>query len=123
MGFATAVRTSLSKYAVFRGRASRSEFWFFVLFNLFVGLAATVLDSVLQTDYQGYATGGIINTVSGLVLLVPTFAVAARRLHDSGRSGWWLLLILVPVLGWIALLVFYCLDRTSGANRYGPQPQ
>lgn len=122
MDFMTAVRTCLSKYVDFSGRARRSEFWFWVLFNFLVGVVANILDSILGTDYDGATSGGLINTLVGLALFLPSLAVAARRLHDTGRSGWWLLLILIPVLGWIALLVFYCLDSTSD-NQYGPNPK
>lgn len=122
MDFMTAVRTCLSKYVDFSGRARRSEFWFWTLFNFLVSIVTNVLDSILGTDYDGATGGGLINTVAGLALFLPSLAVAARRLHDTGRSAWWLLLILVPVVGWIILLVFYCLDSTP-SNQYGPNPK
>ena len=107
----TAVRTCLSKYVDFSGRARRSEFWYFVLFSFLVGIVATVLDFVLGTDDFNNGNG-LVNTLAGLALLLPSIAVAARRLHDIGRSGWWQLIGLIPLIGFIVLIVF--LAQESG---------
>ncbi len=122
MDFMTAVRTCLSKYVDFSGRARRSEYWYFVLFNFLVGIVANILDAVLGTDYDGATTGGLINTLVGLALFLPGLAVAVRRLHDTGRSGWWILLVFVIIIGWIVLLVWFVTDSKPD-NQYGPNPK
>ena len=122
MDFMTAVRTCLSKYVDFSGRARRSEYWYFALFNFLVGIVANILDAILGTGYDG-TSGGLINTLVGLALFLPGLAVAVRRLHDTGRSGWWMLLVLVIIVGWIILLVWFCTDSKPGTNQYGPNPK
>lgn len=106
----------IKKYAEFSGRASRQEYWMFVLFYIIFSIPVSFLDTVLGTKLM------LVNLYS-LALLVPYLALAARRLHDTDRSGLWLLLLFVPVLGWLALLVFYCLDSTPGTNSFGPNPK
>ena len=120
MDFMTAVRTCLSKYVDFSGRARRSEYWYFVLFNLIVNIVTTLLDNVLGTDFEG--SGGILSTVAGLALFLPGLAVGVRRLHDTDRSGWWILIGLIPIIGWILLIVWYCTDSKPD-NQYGPNPK
>ncbi|GEO83573.1 MULTISPECIES: DUF805 domain-containing protein [Alphaproteobacteria] len=115
MDFQGSVRTVLSKYATFTGRAARSEFWWFALFVLLVNIATGFIDSAVFG-------GQVLNTLAGLALLVPQLAVGVRRLHDIDRSGWWLLLALVPVIGWIVLLYFNIQPSQPGDNRFGPQP-
>jgi uncharacterized membrane protein YhaH (DUF805 family) len=122
MDFMTAVRTCLSKYVDFSGRARRSEFWWFALFTFLVGIVTGVIDSILGTDYDN-TTGGLVNSLGSLALLLPSLAVAVRRLHDTGRSGWWILLGLIPIVGWIILLVWYCTDGTRGPNEHGADPK
>ena len=120
MSFADAVRTCLTKYVVFTGRARRSEYWWFVLFSAIVNLVAGILDAALGTDY--YRGGGWISTIASLALLLPSLAVAIRRLHDTSRTGWWILIGLVPIIGWIVLIVFYVQDSHAD-NEYGPNPK
>lgn len=108
-------------YADFSGRARRTEFWHFVLFNFIASVIAGVLDRALFL--HGPHSVGILRTLYTLAVLVPGLAVGARRLHDTGRSAWWLLLALVPFVGWIVLLVFYVENSTPGANQYGPNPK
>ena len=122
MDFMTAVRTCWSKYVDFSGRARRSEYWYFALFSFLVGLATNIIDAILGTDYDGATTGGLINTVAGLALFLPGLAVAVRRLHDTDRSGWWILIGLIPIIGWILLLVWFCTDSKAD-NQYGPNPK
>jgi uncharacterized membrane protein YhaH (DUF805 family) len=105
----------LENYAVFEGRARRMEYWMFVLINLFIVVGARLLDSAL-------GLGGAIGFLYGLAILIPSIAVSVRRLHDTGRTGWWILLGLVPVIGTLVLLVFYCLGGDPGDNEYGPDP-
>jgi uncharacterized membrane protein YhaH (DUF805 family) len=120
MSFQNAVRTCLTqKYADFSSRARRSEYWWFFLFNVLVGAVASVIDSILHTRY---GSTGLVQALVQLALLVPGIAVGVRRLHDTGRSGWWLLIGLVPVVGWIVLLVFFVQD-SQGENQYGSSPK
>lgn len=114
MDFWTAVKTRLGKYVTFAGRARRAEYWWFVLFEILANAVAAVID-------QG-GTNGAAEGVVGLVLLLPGLAVAVRRLHDLGRSGWWLLISLVPLIGVLVLLVWDCRRGTPGPNRHGPDP-
>ncbi len=111
MSFADAVRTCFRKYATFSGRAGRPEFWWFALFGLLGNLLAGLVDAALfPTVATPEGTGVPVQPVSaifGLVVLLPSLAVGARRLHDIGRSGWWLLITLVPLLGLLVLLWFF----------------
>ena len=121
MDFMTAVRTCLSKFVDFSGRARRSEYWYFALFTFLVGIVTGILDAILGTDYDN-TSGGLVNTLVSLVLFLPSLAVGVRRLHDTGRSGWWILIGLIPIIGWIVLFVFYLLD-SGPSNQYGPNPK
>ena len=114
MNLPDAVRSVLTQYAVFTGRARRSEYWWFALAYVIAYVVAAVVDAVI-----GFP---ILTLAVALGLLVPSIAVSVRRLHDTDRSGWWLLLNLVP-LGGIVVLVFSCLDSQPGRNRYGPSPK
>ncbi|WP_298429792.1 DUF805 domain-containing protein [uncultured Jannaschia sp.] len=119
MTFSESVRTVLQqKYATFSGRASRSEFWWFALFSFIGGVVASLIDGVIF----GSDNGGIVNGLFTLAIIVPSLAVGARRLHDTDRTGWWLLIWLVPLIGWIVLIVFWVLRGTDGENRFGPPP-
>ena len=147
MTFADAVRSVLTQYVTFTGRARRAEYWWFYLFSLLVGFAASVVDSAIGIDAVG--------TITSLALLLPTLAVTVRRLHDTGRSAWWLLAMVGPVLtgavllvagfvtalgggegfsamvgvgallvlaGVVLSIVLMCLPGTPGLNQYGPSP-
>jgi uncharacterized membrane protein YhaH (DUF805 family) len=114
MDFAEAVRTGFSKYATFSGRAARPEYWYWALFVFAVSIVLAIIDSLV------FGTGiGVLQSLFDLAVLLPGIAVAVRRLHDIDRSGWWLLLGLIPVVGEIILLVWFCLRGTQGANRFG----
>lgn len=123
MSFTAAVRSVLTQYVGFSGRARRSEYWWFVLFSILVGIIASVLDSVLGTDFESSAGSGLFSLLANLALLLPSLAVAIRRLHDTDRSGWWVLIGLIPILGLIVLVVFFVQDGTPGPNRFGPSPK
>lgn len=111
MDFMTSIKTVLSKYADFNGRARRSEFWWWVL-------AAEIVNIVLN-----YVLGvQVLAVLFGLAILVPNLAVGARRLHDTGKSGW-LQLIALTIIGVIPLIVFWALDSSPGDNKYGPNPK
>ena len=116
MGFTDAVKLGFDNYATFSGRSSRAAYWWWFLFALLVGIASNLLD-VLISDAPG-----VISTITSLALLLPGLAVAVRRLHDTNRSGWWLLIILIPLIGFIVLLVFYLQEGDEGENRFGPPP-
>ena len=112
----------LKQYAVFKGRARRKEYWFFILFNLIASVVLTVID--FMTGLLDAELGiGLLSGLYSLAVLIPSLAVTVRRLHDTDRSGWWLLIGLVPLLGAIVLLVFMLLDGTPGDNRHGASPK
>jgi uncharacterized membrane protein YhaH (DUF805 family) len=123
----------LKQYVDFSGRARRREIWMFILFNALIGAVLTALDALLGTggftSWSGAGGAGwsvqpgLLAGMYNLLVLIPSLAVAVRRLHDTDRSAWWLLLVLVPVIGWIALVVLYALNGTRGANQYGPDPK
>ncbi len=120
MSFAESIRSCLSQYVGFSGRARRSEYWWFVLFNLLVSVVAGILDAIFGTDFGRGA--GVIGAIASLALVLPSLAVAVRRLHDISRSGWWILIGLIPIIGWIILIVFYVQDSHPD-NDYGPNPK
>lgn len=109
----------LKKYAVFTGRASRAEFWWFVLFNIIVAIILRIIDRVAGTTTD--AGVGIVGSIYSLAVLIPSIAVAVRRLHDTNKSGWFYLLVLTCV-GVIVLIVFWAQEGTPGDNTYGPKP-
>lgn len=112
----------LKKYLVFEGRARRKEYWFFILFNILIGIGLAIIDNMTGTLNAETGTG-LLSGIYSLAVLIPTIAVAIRRLHDTDRSGWWLLLAFVPLIGGLVLLVFFVLDGTPGSNRFGPSPK
>ena len=120
------------RYFEFRGRSQRREFWLFSLFCFGVSLAVMAVFGSPYGAWNGTsfaggtqlgATGSLLRGAFGLFNLIPSLAVGVRRLHDIDRSGWWLLLYFVPIVGWLILLVFFCLDGTFGSNRYGYDPK
>ena len=118
MTFSEAIKTSLvDKYATFSGRATRSEYWYVVLFGYLLALLIVLLG--MMVDSPELIIG--LSSVLSLILLVPGLAVCIRRLHDTGRSGWWYLLVLIPYIGAFALLIIFCL-KSSEDNKYGPKP-
>ena len=110
------------KYACFSGRARRKEYWLFVLFNLIASIIIGVIAGVLA-GATGVGAFSYLGPIYSLAVLIPGFAVLFRRLHDTGRSGWWWLIAFIPIIGWIVLIVFCCLDSQPGDNQYGPNPK
>lgn len=104
-------------YVTFEGRARRSEYWCFTLFNILAVLVLALIDAAL---FKGHA---ILSNLYALAAFLPGLAVAVRRLHDTGRSGWWYLIALIPLVGAIVLLVFFVTDSDAGPNAYGPNPK
>jgi uncharacterized membrane protein YhaH (DUF805 family) len=118
MGFAESVQTVLSKYADFKGRASRPEYWWYFLAQFILVL---ILEILLAATDNNSAVSVLLLAVS-LALLLPSLAVGVRRLHDTDKVGWWILLGLIPVIGTIVLIVFFATPGTDGDNRFGPAP-
>jgi uncharacterized membrane protein YhaH (DUF805 family) len=149
MGFGDAIRVCLRKYVDFMGRARRSEYWWFLLFCLLVGIASSIVDRVVAPGYVAAHGRGPISMLVSLALFLPSLAVAVRRLHDIDRTGWWILgfYAALVVLVWCAmaaaftghpgtaviflvamgglgiwLIVWFVTKGTPGANRFGPDP-
>lgn len=118
MDFPTAVKTCFANYITFSGRAPRSEYWYFVLFLLIGGAITGVLDAVL---FPGNVVSPL-NSIFSLVTIIPSLAVTSRRLHDVDKSGWWQLLWIVPIVGWIIMIIWLVSRGTPGPNRFGPDP-
>lgn len=114
--------TAMKKYVDFSGRARRTEYWMFVLFNVIFAIVALVIDNMLglASDSTGY---GPLYTLFSLAILLPTWAVTVRRLHDVGKSGWWIFISLIPIIGGIWLFVLTLTDSQPGENQYGPNPK
>ena len=112
----------LKEYANFNGRARRKEYWMFTIFNIIFGGIAMTLDSVFGIAIEGVGYGPLYG-VYVLVLFIPGLAVAVRRLHDIGKSGWMILIALIPVIGAIWILVLMLTDSKLGKNQYGENPK
>lgn len=102
----------LQNYANFNGRARRKEYWFFYLATIIVGFIAGIIDGLLGTE-------GIIGGIITLAVFIPTLAVSVRRLHDIDKSGWWIFINLIPIIGWIIFLVWLATDTKPHANQWG----
>ena len=116
MGFTEAVQTCFSKYATFSGRARRSEYWYFVL-------CYTILTGILSFLARNSTVLGYVSGVIEIALFIPMLAVSVRRLHDIGKSGWFYLIGLIPLVGLIIMIVWYVRDSDPGQNMYGPNPK
>jgi len=111
----------LKKYAVFSGRARRKEYWMFFLFNIIIGLVLGLIEGIVGIAPE--SDQSILANLYSLAVLIPGIAVSVRRLHDTDRIGWWLLIGLVPLIGAIVLLVFMVQDSKPGQNQYGENPK
>lgn len=114
MTFSEAVKSGFDNYVTFNGRASRAAYWWWFLFYILAVVAASIIGSALDT--------GVIYILAVLGLFLPSLAVAIRRLHDTGRTGWWVLIGIIPLIGFIVLLIFYLEQGDPGENEYGPPP-
>ena len=112
----------LKKYAVFSGRARRKEYWYFVLFNIIISIVLVMIDS-MTGSFSAEGGMGLLSGIYTLAVLIPSVAVSVRRLHDTNRSGWWLLISLVPLIGGFVLLVFLVFDSEPEENQYGANPK
>jgi uncharacterized membrane protein YhaH (DUF805 family) len=113
MSFGEAISDGFSKYATFSGRSSRSAYWYWVLFYVLVVIGASILDAVVGTP--------VFTLLTWLGFIIPNLAVLVRRLHDTDRTGWWVLIGLIPLIGAIVLIVFACID-SGPPNKYGQGP-
>ena len=116
MTFTQAIQSVFSQYATFSGRARRSEYWFFVLFNYVISAALGFLGRYMFLF-------SILSGLYSLAVLIPSLAVTWRRLHDIGKGGGWYFMVLVPLVGWILLIIWLCRDSQPGENAYGPNPK
>ncbi|MGC1348198.1 MAG: DUF805 domain-containing protein [Xanthobacteraceae bacterium] len=114
MGFGQAISSGFSNYVNFSGRACRSEYWFWVLFVLIADVVAIAIDAAIGMQ--------IVSSLFGLAVLLPGLAVTVRRLHDLDRTGWWIFLGLIPLVGAIILIIWFCSKGTDGLNRFGADP-
>lgn len=131
MTFSESIKTCLSKFVTWQGRASRSEYWYFVLFAVICYAVSVVIDRALGLTFMmanpisgeqqsmGY---GYVYCLTALVLLLPSLSAMVRRLHDTNRSGWWYWIALIPLIGIILLIVWFCSRGTVGNNNYGSDP-
>ena len=118
MSLVEAVKSVFSQYVGFKGRARRSEYWYFALFQLIVAVVLSVLANLTSSMIFSGLSG-----LFSLACLLPGLAVAIRRLHDINKSGWFVLIGLIPVIGTILLIVWFCKDSDPGENQYGPNPK
>lgn len=127
MDFQTALRSFWKRYRDFRGRSRRSEYWFIQLFLVVTNFSVAIIDLALMgwdvDRFIANGGGGIVGLVWILVTIVPALAVLVRRLHDTGKSGWWALVGLLPLVGAIVLLVFTVTDSSPGENKFGLSPK
>lgn len=112
----------LKKYAVFTGRARRKEYWFFVLINILIVFFLAFIDNTLGT-FRAESGIGLFSGIYSLAVFLPGLGVSIRRLHDSNRSGWWMLVSFIPLIGFIVLFIFMLLGGTPGDNQYGANPK
>lgn len=108
----------LRKYAQFDGRSRRKEYWLFVLVNMVVSFLLTFIDRFTGTFDPDIGLG-LLSGIYALAVFIPAIAVACRRLHDTGRTAWWLLILVVPLIGWVVLVVFFVQDSQEEENQYG----
>ena len=127
MRFAEAIKSFWTKYATFKGRSRRSEYWWIQLFLVLTNLAVAAIDLALMGGdvdrFIANGGGGIVGLIWILVTIVPALAVLVRRLHDTGKTGWWALIGFVPLIGGIVLLVFTVLESDADKNKYGESPK
>lgn len=108
---------AFKNFAKFEGRSSRSEYWYFALFNFLISIALAMLPFFAGKMFAG------VSGLYGLLVFIPTIALSIRRLHDTNRSGWWFLINFLPFIGWIIFIIFAIQASDAGDNQYGPNPQ
>jgi uncharacterized membrane protein YhaH (DUF805 family) len=131
VGFTEAIQSGFQNYVKFDGRADRAAYWWWVLFTIIVSTVANVIDraigsTIVTTPAAAGVSGttfGVVATIASLVLFLPSLGLLVRRLHDTDRSGWWVLITVIPIIGWIVLLFFLLQPGSLGPNRYGTPPR
>jgi uncharacterized membrane protein YhaH (DUF805 family) len=118
MGFGEAISSGFSNYVNFSGRTQRSGYWFWTLFVCILSVVASILDMVVAAAI-GFS---FVSVLLLLAIFIPGVAVSVRRMHDLDKSGWWLLIAFIPIIGAIMLLIWFCSAGTPGVNRFGPDP-
>lgn len=118
MNFIESIKFGFSNYVNFKGRSRRSGFWYWTLFNVIVSFFFNVLSGGHSDSFFG-----IVGSLAALALFLPSLAYGVRRLHDIDKSGWFILFALIPLVGWIFLLVWYVKDSDPGTNRFGENPK
>ncbi|MBP7370167.1 MAG: DUF805 domain-containing protein [Arenimonas sp.] len=114
--------TVIKKFSDFSGRAQRAEYWYFTLFYILIFAGLAIVDGIIGTlDLD--AGIGLLSGIFAIALIIPSLAVSVRRLHDTDRSGWWLLLGIIPIIGGLIILYFNVQDGTVGVNSYGENPK
>jgi uncharacterized membrane protein YhaH (DUF805 family) len=111
----------LKKTFVFSGRARRKEYWMFILFTILFSIVLNIVDLVVS--FQITEDLGLLSGLFSLVLIIPSLSVTVRRLHDIGKSGFWILIGLIPLIGWIVLFIFSVLDSEQATNKFGANPK
>lgn len=111
-----------NNYANFNGRARRKEYWMFTLFYIIASFVLSIVDSILGTMNMQIGIG-LLGGLFALASFLPAIAVAARRLHDINKSGWWQLIAIIPIIGWLVLFIFYIMDSNPGENSFGANPK
>jgi uncharacterized membrane protein YhaH (DUF805 family) len=114
MGFGQAISSGFSNYVNFSDRAIRSEYWFWILFIIIAEIITSAIDYAIGTQ--------VVTSLFGLATFLPSLGLAIRRLHDLDRTGWWVLIGLIPLVGWIILIIWFCTRGPVGPNRFGPDP-
>lgn len=125
MNFPRAIASGFTNYVTFKGRSSRAAYWYWVLFYVLLDIACAIIDSAFFIDPIAEAverSRGPIELIFLLLTALPTIAVSVRRLHDIDRRGWWVLIGVIPIIGLIVLVIWYCTQGTEGDNRFGPDP-
>lgn len=123
MSITEAISSVFHNYANFSGRARRAEYWYWTLFVAVVGAILSSCAGFMNGGDGGANIFTILSSIFSLATFIPSLAVSWRRLHDIGRSGGWFFIGLIPVIGWIPLLIWYCKDGEPGENQYGPSPK
>ena len=113
---------ALIKYATFSGRSQRSEYWYFILFYFLIISVLALIDS-MTGSFNMKSGYGLLTALFSLAMLIPSIAVGVRRLHDTDRSGWWMLLAIIPLIGSIVLFIFFVQDSQASENRFGANPK
>jgi len=111
-----------NKYATFEGRARRKELWYFQLMAYVIATGLLFID-VLTGTFNSDVGMGLLSGIYGVAIIIPHIAISIRRLHDTNHSGWWLLLVVIPIVGWIILIIICTRDSTPEQNKYGPNPK